>query len=50
LRFDFLKKTFSNFEKKIFMSDNFFEESTAAVGTIYTIAILALIVSILIWG
>jgi hypothetical protein len=50
LRFDFLKKTFSNFEKNIFMSDNFFEESTAAVGTIYTIAILAIIVSILIWG
>lgn len=32
------------------MSDNFFEESTVAVGTIYTIAILALLVSILIWG
>jgi hypothetical protein len=32
------------------MSDNFFEESTAAVGTIYTIAIIAIIVSILIWG
>ena len=32
------------------MSDNFFEESTAAVGTIYTITIIALIVSILIWG
>ena len=32
------------------MSDNFFEESTSAVGTIYTIAIIAIIVSILIWG
>ncbi|MEN9302590.1 MAG: hypothetical protein RL264_1019 [Bacteroidota bacterium] len=32
------------------MSDNFFESSTAALGTIYTIAALAIIVSILIWG
>lgn len=32
------------------MSDNFFEESTVALGTIYTIAIISLIVSILIWG
>jgi hypothetical protein len=32
------------------MSDNFFEESTAAVGTIITIALLSIVVSILIWG
>jgi hypothetical protein len=32
------------------MSDNFFEESTAALGTIYTIAILSILISILIWG
>ncbi|MFT6243634.1 MAG: hypothetical protein ACJASQ_001807 [Crocinitomicaceae bacterium] len=32
------------------MSDNFFEESTAAVGTIITIVLLAIIVSVLIWG
>ena len=32
------------------MSDNFFEESTAAVGTIVTIALIGIIVSILIWG
>lgn len=32
------------------MSDNFFEESTAAVGTIITIALLCIVVSILIWG
>jgi len=32
------------------MSDNFFEESTAALGTIYTIAILAVLVWVLIWG
>jgi hypothetical protein len=32
------------------MSDNFFEESTVAVGTIITIVLLAIIVSVLIWG
>lgn len=32
------------------MSDNFFEESTAAVGTIITIALIAIITAILIWG
>jgi hypothetical protein len=32
------------------MSDNFFEGSTVAVGTIYTIFALAVIISILIWG
>lgn len=32
------------------MSDNFFEESTAAVGTIYTVIILAILVTVLIWG
>ncbi|MEY4486187.1 MAG: hypothetical protein RL440_718 [Bacteroidota bacterium] len=32
------------------MSDNFFEGSTAAVGTLVTIALLSVIVSILIWG
>jgi hypothetical protein len=35
---------------KIAMGDNFFEESTAAVGTIFTIVALAVIISILIWG
>jgi hypothetical protein len=32
------------------MSDNFFEESTVAVGVLYTIFALAVIASILIWG
>ena len=32
------------------MSDNFFEGSTAAVGTLITIALLGIIVSILVWG
>jgi hypothetical protein len=32
------------------MSGNFFEESTAALGTIFTIIALGIIVSILIWG
>jgi hypothetical protein len=32
------------------MSDNFFDGSTAAVGTLVTIALLSVIVSILIWG
>lgn len=32
------------------MSNNFFEESTAAIGTIITVALLGIIVSILIWG
>ena len=32
------------------MSDNFFESSTVAVGTIFTIVALAILASILIWG
>lgn len=32
------------------MPDNFFEGSTAAVATIYTMIVLAIIASILIWG
>ena len=32
------------------MSDNFFDQSTAAVGTIYTIIALAIIGSILFFG
>ena len=32
------------------MSDNFLEESTAAIGTIYTIIVLGIVASILIWG
>ena len=32
------------------MSDNFFEESTAAIGTIYTIIVLGIVASTLIWG
>jgi hypothetical protein len=32
------------------MSDNFFEESTAALGTIFTIIALGIVISILIWG
>ncbi len=32
------------------MPDNFFEESTAAVGTIFTIVALAVLAAILIWG
>lgn len=32
------------------MSDNFFDESTAAVATIYTIIALAVIAGIIIWG
>jgi hypothetical protein len=32
------------------MSDNFFEESTAAVGFIYVIFAIAVIASIVIWG
>ncbi len=32
------------------MPDNFFESSTAAVGTIITIVLLGIITSILIWG
>lgn len=32
------------------MSDNFFEESTAAVGFLYTVIALAIVVSIIIWG
>jgi hypothetical protein len=41
---------FLTFGKKEVMSDNFFEESTAAVGTIFTIIALSIITSILIWG
>ena len=32
------------------MSDNFFEESTSALGTIFTVIALGIVVSILIWG
>jgi hypothetical protein len=32
------------------MSDNFFESSTAAVATIYTVIVLGIIASLLIWG
>jgi hypothetical protein len=32
------------------MSDNFFEESTNAVGTIVTVLLLGIIISILMWG
>lgn len=32
------------------MPDNFFESSTAAVGTIITIVLLAIIASVIIWG
>jgi membrane protein involved in colicin uptake len=32
------------------MSDNFFEHSTAAVGTIITIVLLGILVTVLIWG
>ncbi|MEN9994345.1 MAG: hypothetical protein RL762_1002 [Bacteroidota bacterium] len=32
------------------MSDNFFEGSTAAIGTIITVALISILVSILIWG
>ncbi|MEY3199155.1 MAG: hypothetical protein RL265_705 [Bacteroidota bacterium] len=32
------------------MSDNFFESSTVAVGTIFTVIALAILASILIWG
>ncbi len=32
------------------MPDNFFESSTAAVGTIITIALLGIITYVLIWG
>jgi hypothetical protein len=32
------------------MPDNFFESSTAAVGTIFVIIALSIITSILIWG
>jgi hypothetical protein len=32
------------------MPDNFFEQSTAAVGTIITIVLLGVITAILIWG
>lgn len=32
------------------MSDNFFEGSTAAIGTLYTILVLGTLAAILIWG
>lgn len=32
------------------MPDNFFEESTAAVGTIFTLIALGVLAAILIWG
>ena len=36
--------------KTIFMSDDFFEESTNAIGTIITVILLGTILSVLIWG
>ena len=44
------KQNIYTFDKKSVMSNNFFESSTAAVGTIYTIIALAIITAILIWG
>lgn len=32
------------------MSDNFFEGSTVAVATIYTVIVLGILASLLIWG
>jgi hypothetical protein len=32
------------------MSDNFFEGSTAAIATIYTILVLGIVASLIIWG
>jgi hypothetical protein len=32
------------------MSDNFFDNSTAAVGTIFTIIALAILATVLFWG
>lgn len=32
------------------MADNFFEGSTAAVGTIFTVIALGILTAILIWG
>lgn len=31
-------------------NETFFDESTVAVGVIYTLALLSIIISILIWG
>jgi hypothetical protein len=43
---------FITLKKKVMSNkkDTFFDESTAAVGVIYTIALLGIIISILIWG
>lgn len=38
------------FEEKKIMADNFFEGSTAAVGTIFTVIALGILTAILIWG
>lgn len=32
------------------MSDNFFEETTAAAGFLYTIAAICILAAVLIWG
>lgn len=32
------------------MSENYFDETTAAAGFLYTIAVIAIITAILIWG
>lgn len=32
------------------MSDKFFDESTVAVGFLYTLAVLAILAAVLIWG
>jgi len=43
---------FITLKKKVMSNkkDTFFDESTVAVGVIYTIALLGIIISILIWG
>lgn len=32
------------------MSDNFFDGSTVALGTIYTVVLLAILAAVFIWG
>ncbi len=32
------------------MSDDFFEESTNAIGTIITVILLGILISVLLWG
>ena len=49
---NYLADNFLNFEDTnlLDMSDNYFEGSTAAMATIFTIVALGIITSILIWG